>query len=180
VLVWIGRRTDSERFAAGTSRQQNDNRQRFDANHISAEYRSSGIAQNFARWFLAEVLEKVVKLRQQDICPIHRSRFCCGRESKQSVSHVLKWKRIGPGVKQHIETGLIRRSPAAMRDLLAKKVIAQNNLCSLCGKEFTDAREITPDHTEPRGMGAARRNDAEENITAAHANCNREKGSKRL
>ena len=67
-----------------------------------------------------------------------------------------------------------------MRELLRLKVIAQHGICLLCEKPFADAREITADHIQPRGMGAARRDDSESNIQAVHALCNSEKGSKRL
>lgn len=120
-----------------------------------------------------------MKLKPNDICPIHRSRFCCGRDFKK-IQKRGKWIVIGPGVRKHIETGLIRRSPSAMRQLLAKKVKEQWGQCAICEKEFKDAREISPDHINPRGMGGARRDDSEENIQAVHNLCNLEKGSKRI
>jgi hypothetical protein len=40
--------------------------------------------------------------------------------------------------------------------------------------------DIVPDHIEPKGMGAAWRDDHPDNIQAAHPLCNLLKGSKRL
>ncbi len=120
-----------------------------------------------------------MKLRPNDLCPIHRSRFCCGRDFKR-IEKQGKWITIGPGIRKHMETGLIRRSPSAMRLLLAKKVAEQHNFCALCQEEFTDARDIVADHREPRGMGGARRDDSEANIQAVHSRCNLDKGSRRI
>ncbi len=120
-----------------------------------------------------------MKLKSTEVCPIHRSKFCCGRDFRK-ISRQGKWIRIGPGVKRHVETGLTRRSPAAMRQLVAKKVLEQDGLCAICEQRFDDFREVTADHIEPRGMGGARRNDAADNIRAVCADCNSEKGSKRV
>ena len=117
-----------------------------------------------------------MKLRANEVCPLHHSRFCCGREAKAPNN----WDRVGPGVKRNRETGLIRRSPAAMRILLALKVKEQLGICALCHKRFEDAREIVADHREPRGMGGAWRDDSPENIQATHSLCNQEKGSRRI
>lgn len=56
---------------------------------------------------------------------------------------------------------------------------AQGRLCSICKKplRWSDA---TVDHKSPRGMGAGSIDDRQENIAAAHATCNCEKGSKRI
>jgi PP-loop superfamily ATP-utilizing enzyme len=123
-----------------------------------------------------------MKLRRNEICPIHHSRFCCGRAAQTTaVRHVLTWKRIGPGVKQHVETRLIRRSPAAMRALLVKKIAEQENRCYLCHELFDDFRQIVAEHIKPKGMNGGKRDDSEENIAAAHNfPCNAEKGSRRL
>lgn len=56
--------------------------------------------------------------------------------------------------------------------------VAQNQMCALCGK-WLDIMDATADHKEPRGMGGARRDDRQENIQAAHLDCNSEKGSQR-
>lgn len=71
------------------------------------------------------------------------------------------------------------RSPAALRDLTLRKVSEQGGKCYVCGEEFKEVGEITTEHIEPRGMGAAWRDDHESNIAASHFLCNREKGSQR-
>lgn len=120
-----------------------------------------------------------MKLSPKELCPIHRSRFCCGRPMTP-IKKSGKWIAIGQGVRKHIDTGLIRRSPAAMRQLLAKKLAEQNNICPGCKLPFTDFRQVTPDHIEPRGLGGALRNDSEENIRALCFDCNLKKGSRRI
>ncbi len=67
-----------------------------------------------------------------------------------------------------------------MKRLLKQKVKEQNSTCGICGERFIDIRDIVPDHKDPRGMGAAWRDDHPDNIQAAHRRCNLEKGSKRL
>lgn len=124
-----------------------------------------------------------MKLKRNQMCPLHRSLMCCGRselvrkakpkyESRNGVTRIPD--------TSHPRGYLERRSPAEMRRLLNRKVEAQGKACGICGKEFEDMREIVPDHIEPRGMGGARRDDHESNIQAAHRACNLEKGSKRV
>jgi len=67
-----------------------------------------------------------------------------------------------------------------MRKLLDRKIAAQRGKCPLCNEAFTDYGDIVPDHTQPRGMGGARRDDHPENIQAVHWWCNGEKGSSRV
>lgn len=123
-----------------------------------------------------------MRLRPKDLCPIHKSRGnCCGRASRvNSSKDSTVWVTVAPGVRQNKLDGRERRSPSAMRKLLlGRKVQEQKFLCGICGEPFTDVREIVPDHIEPRGIGAARRDDSPHNIQAAHSQCNLEKGSKR-
>ena len=120
-----------------------------------------------------------MKLRRNEYCPIHRSLFCCGREPSK------KERRLRLGV-QRIEDPHHRRgyrelrSPAEMRKLLNRKVVDQGTRCGICHEPFTDCSEIVPDHIEPRGMGAARRDDHPDNIQAVHRRCNLQKGSRRV
>ena len=117
-----------------------------------------------------------MKLRRREFCPIHKSLFCCGRA--KNPSSMMAVRRIED---PHHPRGYREiRSPAAMRQLLKRKIAEQNNRCGICGELFTDVRDIVPDHREPRGMGAAWRDDHPDNIQAAHRRCNQEKGSKRV
>lgn len=127
-----------------------------------------------------------MRLRANDRCPIHNGRRdCCGR-AEAGVGRIgRKYESLGPGItkipdEHHPRGYRVRRSKSAMNRLLAKKVVEQKGICSLCNLPMTDAREIGPDHTDPRGMGGARKDDHEDNITACHNECNREKGSRRL
>jgi hypothetical protein len=96
-----------------------------------------------------------MRLRRNEYCPVHRSRFCCGRET---IHHKPRLTR--PGVQRvedpHHPRGFRElRSPAEMRKLLKRKVVAQDGKCAICHEEFTDYNDIVPDHIDPKGMGGA-------------------------
>ena len=124
--------------------------------------------------------EETMRLRCNQICPIHRSRFCCGREGipKQRAIRQLGIRRIED--PHHPRGYRELRSNAEMRKLLDKKIVAQNGRCPLCNVEFTNYADIVPDHIHPRGMGGAWRDDHPDNIQAVHWWCNGEKGSSRV
>lgn len=123
-----------------------------------------------------------MRIRANDLCILHRKRNCCGRESSSTRARSKDstvWITIAPGVKRNKLDGRERRSPSAMRKLLGQKVQEQKFLCGICDKEFTDVRDIVPDHREPKGAGGQWRDDSPSNIQAAHSWCNQEKGSRR-
>jgi hypothetical protein len=120
-----------------------------------------------------------MKLRRNQFCPIHRSRFCCGREQIRSEC------RVGLGIQRiedpHHPRGYREiRSPAEMRKLLNRKIVEQDRKCAICHEEFTDYGDVVPDHKNPKGMGGAWRDDHPDNIRATHWWCNEEKGSTRM
>lgn len=131
-----------------------------------------------------------MKLATSKLCPLHHRRDCCGRKSLKSETSIPNGGRreyvsFEPGVtripdEHHPRGYREHRSPSAMRRLLERKIKEQHRLCGICGKEFDDARDIVPDHREPRGLGGARRDDHPENIQATHSLCNLAKGSKRI
>lgn len=123
-----------------------------------------------------------MRLRANDLCMLHRRRDCCGREPSPHLPKAgVIWITIAPGVKKNKLDGREKRSPAAMRKLLGRKVQEQNFLCGICGEPFTDMRNVVAEHIEPKGSGGAWRDDSPHNIQAAHHfPCNVEKGSKRL
>jgi hypothetical protein len=120
-----------------------------------------------------------MKLRRNQVCPIHHSLFCCGREQMPRQS------TFQPGIRRvedpHHPRGYRElRSPAEMRKLLNRKIRLQGGICAICHEEFTDYNDIVPDHRNPKGMGGAWRDDHPDNIQATHYWCNDEKGSTRM
>lgn len=120
-----------------------------------------------------------MKLHRNQYCPIHHSRFCCGREEASKAG------RLTMGVERIDDPNHPRgyrelRSPAQLQKLLTQKIFAQQGNCGICHEPFTDCNDVVPDHIEPKGMGAARRDDHPDNIQAAHRLCNLLKGSRRL
>jgi HNH endonuclease len=120
-----------------------------------------------------------MRLRANELCPIHRSTSCCGREA------IPKVRVMRPGVQRvedlHHPRGYRElRSPAEMKKLLKRKIVEQNNTCAICLEEFTDYNDVVPDHIQPKGMGGAWRDDHPDNIQATHYWCNGEKGSTRM
>ena len=120
-----------------------------------------------------------MRLRANELCPIHRSLTCCGR------AFLPKPKLIRLGVQRvkirttRVDTGNFDR-PGEMRKLLNVKIRQQAGICAICHEEFTDYNDIVPDHRDPKGMGGAWRDDHPDNIQATHWWCNGEKGSTRM
>lgn len=120
-----------------------------------------------------------MRLRASEVCPIHRSVSCCGRD------RIAKPRLIRLGVQRvddpHHPRGYRElRSPAEMRKLMNRKVREQGGMCAICHEDFTDYSDIVPDHKNPRGMGGGWRDDHPSNIQATHWWCNEEKGSLRM
>jgi hypothetical protein len=120
-----------------------------------------------------------MRLRRNQVCPLHRSQFCCGRETaaKDRCGRQMGVRRIDD--PHHPRGYRELRSNAEMRKLMDRKIAAQNGICALCKQRFTDYGDIVPDHISPRGMGGAWRDDHPHNIQAVHWWCNGEKGSSR-
>jgi hypothetical protein len=102
-----------------------------------------------------------MRLRRNQLCPIHRSLACCGREAILGQNDHARWESAAstiPVVLADTESPLQCRNPKA------------------------DGQEdcIVPDHISPRGMGGAWRDDHPDNIQAVHWSCNGEKGSTRV
>ena len=120
-----------------------------------------------------------MRLPRHQLCPIHRSLSCCGREPmpRSRRQHQVGIRRIDD---QHHPRGYRElRSNAEMRKLINRKIAQQHGKCTLCGEKFTDYVDVVPDHVSPRGMGAAWRDDHPDDIQAVHWWCNGEKGSTR-
>jgi 5-methylcytosine-specific restriction endonuclease McrA len=125
------------------------------------------------------------KLRNGELCPIHRRRDCCNREKLDMVRKSSKWEQVAPGVRRIADPNSdfgdgwrYKYSPAVTRRTLFKRVEMQAGLCAICQKHFSDMDDVVPDHRQPRGMNGSRRDDRL--IQATHSRCNMEKGSKRI
>ena len=96
--------------------------------------------------------ENVVKLHRNEYCPIHHSLFCSGREKTPKECRLqLGIQRIDD--RDHPRGYRELRSPAEMRKLLNRKIVAQDRKCAICQKEFNDYNDIVPDHGCPDGHG---------------------------
>jgi hypothetical protein len=121
-----------------------------------------------------------IRLRRNEYCPIHKSFFCCGRESAPKRPRLVRLgvQRVED---QHHPRGYRElRSRAEMRKVLNRKIAEQDRKCAICLEEFTDYNDIVPDHRDPKGMGGAWRDDHPDNIQATHWWCNGEKGSTKV
>src|SRR5215469_3300074 len=121
----------------------------------------------------------LMKIRRNQLCPIQRSRSCCGREP------IRKEKTLQVGVRRiedpHHPRGYRElRSPTEMRKLLNRKIVEQDKICAICHFEFTDYHDVVPNHENPMGMGGAWRDDHPSSVRAVHWWCYSEKGSTRM
>ena len=100
-----------------------------------------------------------MRLRSNELCPIHKSLSCCGREL------IPKPKLMRLGVQRvedpyHPRGYRELRSPAETRKLLNRKILQQGGICAICHEDFTDYNDVVRDHKNPKGMGGARRQPA--------------------
>lgn len=94
-----------------------------------------------------------MRLRRNQLCPIHRSIVCCGREpilKKRRARQMGVWRINDP---QHPRGYREIRSNLEMRKLMNRKIAAQDGACALCKGQFTDYNDIVPDHINPRWNG---------------------------
>ena len=108
-----------------------------------------------------------MKLRVNELCPIHSSRFCCGRKTLLGIRK--PWTPVRRIEDPHHPRGYRElRSPAEMKRLLNQKILAQKGKCAICKRLFTDYEDVVPDHIQPRGLGGGKRDDHPHNIQAVH------------
>lgn len=93
-----------------------------------------------------------MKLRPNQCCPIHPSRFCCDREQ------VRKERRVSLGIQRiedpHHQCGYRElRSPAEMRKLLDRTLSNRMASALICHEHFTDYNDVVQEHIELKGMG---------------------------
>ena len=121
-----------------------------------------------------------MRLHRNQLCPLHRSLSCCGREviPREKRQRQMGVRRVED--PHHPRGYRELRSNGEMRKLLDRKIVAQKGICALCQGRFTHYGDVVPDHIHPKGMGGAWRDDHPDNIQAVHNWCNSEKGSARL
>lgn len=125
------------------------------------------------------------RLRRNQMCPLHRSFFCCGRNTPFTRKNAAPKLRHSTPDSTIIEDRFHPRGyreKCSPRELTRRKMrlmLSGVKLCFYCQQEFTDFREVELAHKEPKGMGGARHDDHMENLTLAHHACNHENGSRR-
>jgi hypothetical protein len=84
-----------------------------------------------------------MRLRTNEICPVHHSRSCCGREfnAKPRFIHFGVQRIEDP---HHPRGYRELRSPAEMRKLLNRKIVEQDKKCAICHEEFTRLQRYRP------------------------------------
>ena len=124
------------------------------------------------------------RLRSRELCPLHKSYFCCGRKSP------LERKNTAPKFRARSEAVEIiqdefhprgYREKCSPSELRRRKheLIRDRASCLYCPEPFTSYSEIDLAHKEPKGMGGARHDDHRSNLGLAHRACNHANGSKR-
>lgn len=127
-------------------------------------------------------------LRKGEMCPLHRSFYCCGRHqplerakkggSRAFNSHGVRRieDRFHPrGYREVCSAGELRRRKHRLMSEPASLY------CFYCNENLRVASysEIDLCHKEPKGMGGARHDDHFDNLVLGHHSCNLENGSKR-
>ena len=98
------------------------------------------------------------RLRINELCPIHKSLSCCGRENLPRPKFVrLGVQRIED--PHHPRGYRELRSPAEVRKLHNRKIREQAGICAICHEEFTDYNDVVLDHRNPKRMGGVWRDD---------------------
>jgi 5-methylcytosine-specific restriction endonuclease McrA len=121
-----------------------------------------------------------MRLRASQLCPLHNSRYCCGR--KERPAKPRRHPICGPVTRipdEHNPRGYIEVcSPAEMRRRLIIKLKEQKGICALCGLPIEEFSDASLDHIEPQPAGC-KKDSHPSNLQATHRLCNLEKGSKR-
>lgn len=120
------------------------------------------------------------RLPKSQVCPIHRSKFCCGRESKESRRRTPIRGPVTKIPDAHHPRGYIEVcSPAEIRRRLIIKMRQQVCICGICGLPIFEFSDAVADHIEPNPAGC-KKDSHMDNLQAAHKLCNLAKGSQRL
>jgi hypothetical protein len=131
---------------------------------------------------LQVVLVMAPRLRKNEICPLHRSKYCCGRERPAAqASRLSRWPLTQP-VKRiedpHHPRGY--REVCTNNELRKRKMklLQSSKECFYCHEEFEDFGEVELCHLISKGHGGGKHDDSFDNLVLGHRSCNRENGSK--
>jgi hypothetical protein len=119
------------------------------------------------------------RLRKGEICPIHRSKFCCRGgvtiESKRKSRH---YDMVAPGVRRYTDG----REVCSDAELKRRKdyLLKASPFCCACEQRFDDYREVELAHVESKGTGSWKRDDRFSNLRLLHMSTNRDCGSLNL
>jgi hypothetical protein len=75
-----------------------------------------------------------MRLRRNQLCPIHRSQFCCGREAIPRERHQRQLGVRRTDDSHHPRGYREIRSNAETRKLMDKKIVAQRGIFALAMK----------------------------------------------
>jgi hypothetical protein len=123
-------------------------------------------------------------LRKGEMCPLHKSFFCCGRVQITPRQNKRLYTSAGTRrIEDQFHPRGYRELCSAMELRRRKhRLMASLELeCFYCGGDLRKAEyaEIDLCHKEPKGMGGARHDDHADNLTLGHHACNLQNGSKR-
>src|ERR1041384_7280266 len=115
------------------------------------------------------------KLKPGKLCPLHRSKVCCGRGPIVRPVKELKYRVMRDGTKVYpggrevcTKAGTRRR-----KDTL----ISQDPTCGFCQEKFNEYDEIELCHRRSKKIGGSEHDDRWENIFLGHKTANRKQGS---
>lgn len=133
-------------------------------------------------------------LRSNQLCPVHRSYYCCGRARTERLEKKLErgrrpsalkgWIQVGEGLwrieDQFHPRGYREKRSADQLRRIKNQLLLAGAKCLYCASPWTDYRDVEVAHKEPKGMGGARRDDHPDNLGLAHRACNWKNGSRRF
>jgi hypothetical protein len=127
----------------------------------------------------------MTQLRKGQLCPIHHSFYCCGRQQRERKPP-RKSEFVGPGIRRVADSAHPRGyreicSPAELTRRKHRLMASGKLICIYCGGNLRECEysDVALCHLEPKGMNGARRDDHIGNLALGHHVCNLENGSRR-
>ena len=126
-------------------------------------------------------------LRKGEMCPIHKSWYCCGRAKPIETRAKKERKYAGAGVRIIVDEHHARgyREICSASELRRRKhaLMAEPKflICFYCNRDLRELEyeDIDLCHLESKGLGGARRDDHKTNLVLGCHSCNVENGSRR-